>query len=304
MTAMKCEHVQTELLNLDLDGTRRERLAAVLAHVDECETCRSAMEDFDRLREHVRRLGQMGAEPPEPAGGWAGFDARLHRRVHSRARRRPAVPLSLAAAVALAICGWSLYLGVLLAGTRSTDTSSPQVELMALTPQDVQFGVHVFTQVSEVFDHRADWVLISDRESEVGLVSGGDLKAEPIGRLGPSKDELLLLRLTVRKGRDTISKADLVIVPGQDAEFKVPSSAGSEIRYRVATDPQDSRRMQVWVDLSRPGDAGRCEATLGSELEVEPGRIRSLGEVMTSSGRYEVNVGFERARMAASGTGT
>jgi hypothetical protein len=172
---------------------------------------------------------------------------------------------------------------------------------MALSPQDVETGVKVFAQVSQVFDHRTDWVLLSDRDSEVGLVSDRDSKAEPIEKTGPAKGELLLLRLTVLKGRAAISKADLVIVPGQDAEFKVSSSAGPEIRYRIATDKQDSRKIQLWVELDRPDASRRGGASLASELHVEPGQVRSAGEVVTTSGRYVVNVGFERARVAASG---
>ena len=103
------------------------------------------------------------------------------------------------------------------------------------------------------------------------------------------------------KGRVAISKADLVIVPGQDAEFKVPSATGPEIRYRIAMDKQDSRKMQLWVELGHPDASRRGGASLASELHVEPGQVRSAGEVVTTSGRYEVNVGFERARVPASG---
>ncbi len=298
---MRCEHAQAELLDLDLDETGRRRVAEFLAHVDRCEECRSAMKDYDRLRAMAAGADARGVEPREPAGGWSAFEARLRHRVYSRARRRLIIPLGLAASFTLAVVGWSLYLGALSVRTNGADTKQSPGAILALTPTDVETGVKVFSQVSQVFDHQANWVLISDTDSEVGLVSDRELEPAPTRKAEPAPQELLLLRLTVLKGHAPVSKADLVIVPGQDAEFRVPSAAGPEIRYRVAMNKQDSRKMNLRVELARPNHVHQNLASLASELQVEPGQVRSAGEVMTSTGRYEVNVGFEKAFSTALG---
>ena len=97
-----CDSVRAELLELDWDEAGRERMRTDLAHVDTCESCRSAMKDFDQIRPMVA----LPESEIEPARGWPAFEAGLSWAVGSRPPRRRSLPVALAASILLAAVGW------------------------------------------------------------------------------------------------------------------------------------------------------------------------------------------------------
>ncbi|NLE60141.1 MAG: hypothetical protein GX616_17465 [Planctomycetes bacterium] len=275
---MNCNSVRDELLQYDWDEVDRQRLTEILNHLAHCDECRSAMADFDRLRLVSRPI----ESDTEPTGGWTAFEHRLIDRMTRPRRRLGWVPPALAASLALAVVGWGLYLGS--GGTR--DQRAPSVNggevVRALTPQEIADRIEVFDQVSEVFDRRAGWVLISDQRSDMG-----------VGQTPMRQDEsLLLVRLSLLKDRSLFSNADLVIVPGQMARVSVPSHDGSVVRYQVTTSETDPRFLRLRVEVGSSNGQREGGAALATDLRLPSGKIVPAGQLVTSSGSYDVHVGI------------
>ena len=290
---MECETVQRELLHLDWDDAQRQRMIELLGHLEGCESCRSALEDFDRLR------GELAADDTEvePSGGWSAFEDRLTRPMTSRRWRWRWTPPALAASLLLAVAGWSLYLGGRgdhgpgIAGRAPAGDPPQRLRSLGFTPREVADRVEVFDEVSRDFDRRAQWVVIGDKTTDLGL---GE-QDQPVGQ------GLLLLRLTLSGDDDVASRVDLVIVPGQRAELTVPTDEGPHVRYRVNTSDGEPIRLQLWVDLIRPDGERSTMAALATDLTLEPGQVTSAGRMVTSSGRYELNVGIYRTNVGSGG---
>ncbi len=286
---MNCNSVRDELLQYDWDDVDRQRLTETLNHLADCDECRSAMADFDRLR-----LTSRPAEgDAEPAGGWAAFENRLIDRMTRPCRRFGWVPPAMAAALAMAVVGWGLYLGGSRGGDSAPDRSAPSANgtavVKALTPQEIADRVEVFDQVSEVFDHRAGWVLISDRRSDMGIGQA------PTGK-GTS---LLLVRLSLLKDQSSFSSADLVIVPGHMARVSVPSQDGALVRYQLMTSETDPKYLGLRVEVGSTNGQRDNGAVLATNLRLPSGKIVSAGQLVTSSGRYDVHVGIYEAKASS-----
>lgn len=275
---MNCEDVRRALLEQDWDESDRQRFRDALQHADDCESCQTALADFDRLRTAVRPTEFES----EPQGGWEAFDDRLTSRVLGGRRRWPVMPIALAASVVLGVAGWGLHFRDRSEPGRAIGIENGNGMIVrALTPAEIEERMQVFGQVSDVFDQRAGWVLIGDQASDLGL------RETP----APSISELLLLRLNVFRERALVSTADLVIVPGQVAELTVPSSSGPQVRYRVATGESRLNHVQFHVELAKPEQPQAAMASLTSDLSLVPGEVVSAGEMLTASGRYRVKIG-------------
>ena len=275
---LKCDSNRSELLAFDWDAADRRRIAEALAHVEKCEHCQAAMADFDRMREAL----QPAATPVEPLGGWSEFETRLRRSAVRPRRRWSPSHLALAATLVLAVTGWATVLLRDYSSPSTLATRPPDRPIVAnLTPEQVTRGVDVFDNVSQVFDHKASWVLISDADSDVGLSN------QPV----QPGDQLLLLRLALTRDKEVASAAELAIVAGQDAELSVSGPQGARVRYRIATSKTRVRDIRLVAEIGRPGDRATDAACLATSLHLEPGHVVSAGEVATSSGRYALNVG-------------
>ncbi len=49
-----CKATRRGVLDLDLTFGRRGRVRAILEHLDLCETCRRAVQDYDRITDALR----------------------------------------------------------------------------------------------------------------------------------------------------------------------------------------------------------------------------------------------------------
>ena len=272
---MRCDDVRRELLDLDLNEAGRRRVAEMPQHAERCADCRQALGDFDRLRAVVAAPDA----PDEPAGGWSAFETRMARGLRHQRWVGKQMPMALAASVLLAVAGWGLYLkGRPNNDHDSTKPSGPLA--MALSPQDVSQGVSLFDQVSNVFEHRTDWVLVSNGSSDLGVGS----KAPDTG------GKLLFVRLTLTSGRVTESTADLVIDAGRTAATKVNTLHGHTIRYQVNTSAKDPARLRIGLYLENDDIAEPEMAAIVSDLNVQPGQIMPAGNVVTPAGQYQLNV--------------
>jgi hypothetical protein len=310
---MPCDAIQQFLLDADWDAGRRREVAEILRHAEQCEECQAALRDFDALR----RACAPGDEPSsEPQGGWAAMDDRLAAAVRSRAEqvrqesgpaeaggqlplrqnpaRREHLPytwlrpiLALAAAVLIAAGGFAA--SWLLAPRPVRIVVKPAerepVRLTTLTPPEVSRAARKFRQVSQIgYEGRAGWMLVSGTESSVGIIPRG----------APLTNKVLFLRLMLRRGSDVVSDSDLMVRAGQKADLSVPMRDGQSLRYRVGTSLNDPTHLALWLDLNSPGGSEPL-AALGTNLQVEPGRMVTAGKLATSAGQYELNIEFASA---------
>ncbi|NLX21278.1 MAG: hypothetical protein GXY55_06340 [Phycisphaerae bacterium] len=275
---MECRHVQSELLEFDWSAAQRHRLTTLLTHLQTCETCQEAFEDFDRLR---TLLGMPEAHPA-PAEGWSAFEARLTGNPRFR---RPRRSIAIAASIVLIVAA-----GILLPFRRPSTAPAPaQDGPIALTRERIGEYVEVFREVSGVFNHQTQWVLLASDGCAMGL------------RDTPEADEdrLLVVRLTAMHDNTLVSTADVAILPGGSAELQVPVSDGLVLRYHLATERRELGRVQLNVEFERPGSEAVLLAGLTGDLRTEPGQVLRAGEVATPLGLYGIHVELHPAQLSA-----
>jgi hypothetical protein len=276
---MKCHEIQEKILDGEWTSTKLDEARKILDHMDNCERCRGSLVDYDRIRNCLQEPMQ---EETQPIGGWDAFEKRLS---HTPNRRNGWVVSGLVAAgMLLAFLGGRFWDRLSESPIRTIVNVEDQ-----FSPRDVSEQVAVFHHVSEVFDGKASWVVQAKGTTDVGVVSES-MKATR---------ELLLLRLAMsRKGR-TVSKADLVIVPGQAAKLSVPFENGQNLNYRISTSIGEPTGLRIWAELEqRPGQSGEVVAALATTLQIKPGEIRSAGQMVTSSGENELTVAFSKAEVS------
>ena len=312
---MHCDDVRTLLLDYGWDADERARVALVLRHLETCDACRAAFSDFDLLRGSMRTgtpaAEVAGVDAPAPPHGWDAFLEKLAsatpapRKLRLRPRPSGGRAAALAACVVLAVGAFEF--GRRTAPDRPVAHVSPatpltthggggngapaeDVFLASLTPSpaDAERQADAFEQVSDVFDHKASWLMTS-----AGGASDVGLAPEPVA----AGRSLLLLRLAVLHGGVVASDADVVIVPGQSATLTLPTSDGGVLKYRIGTSAGEPTALTLWLEV-RPPHGGEALAALATNLLVKPGERVSAGELVTTAGKYELKVGFTRTRSA------
>jgi hypothetical protein len=309
---MHCDDVRTILLDYGWDADERHRAMLVLRHMETCDACRAAFADFDALRGALRSDGpaadaEGGAAPPH---GWDAFIEKLAtapapRSLRLRPRPSGGRAAALAACIVLAACAFQFGRRTASGppvvhvppparpattsggggddGSRAEDTF-----LASLTPSatDAARQADAFERVSEVFDHKASWLMTSGGgASDVGLAT----ESAPAGR------SLLMLRLAVLHGGALASEADVVIVPGQSATLTLPTNDGGVLKYRIGTSAGEPTALTLWLEV-RPPHGGEALAALATNLLVRPGARVAAGELATTAGKYELKVGFTTTR--------
>jgi hypothetical protein len=283
-----CEHIREFLGEREWDEPARRHAAEVLDHLKTCPQCAAAAADYDRLQSILRI-----ATPGIPEGGWIAMEQRLlERTLHRRLRWPRLSALAMAASVLIAI-------GYGIARVTSTQPAAPPnlsraengttlpASDVALYPQsDAAHDAKAFHEVSDVFEHRAAWLLVGDNTSDMGLSD------QAIN--DPQK--VLLLRLTMLESGKTLSSADLAIVPGQSASLTVPGDRNTSLHYRITATAEQPTRLSVSTQLMTPKGA-EVLAALATTLRVEPGQRLSAGSMVTSSGNYELQIAFAKAEI-------
>lgn len=276
---MKCDQIRQELLRYDWDQTERQQMAECLAHLNICEECKQAFIDYDYIRSEMR-----GSESEkEPVGGWSALEERLTSHITTSPSRQIFIPGMLAASIVIAVIGWGLFLNTKQeVGPSFVD----KYVFKGLTSQEIKDQVEVFDQVSETFEGRTGWVVLANNNSDLGLT------AKPVE---PVK-QLLLLRLNVLCDGVVKSKADFMIVPGQTARLNMPVNHGTQINYQIATS-QDTKRLQLWVEVVREGGDRETLAALATDIQPETGQVIDVGEMVTAAGRYGVRLACYQANI-------
>jgi len=269
---LSCEKVRREALEWGWNRARRQEIAACLAHLDTCGPCQAAVGDYEAFK-----TAFQDETEPEPADGWEVFEQRLIGQIKPPRRGWPLMPTALAACLVLAALGWGMYFG----RERARIVASvPSPAMLANT--DVSEGVHLFRQVSSVFDDRASWVLLSNGTSDVGVAS----------EMSHSPDQLLYIRFVLTAGGKALSKAELVIVPGRSADLTLPLPNGDTVKYRLLTSAADPTLVRVSA-VVQPPDANESSASLTTRVRARPGQETFVGELQTTAGRLRFDLALQ-----------
>jgi hypothetical protein len=284
-----CENVREFLGESDWDEPARRRVAEVLEHLKACPECAAAAADFDRIRSILQT-----AAPGIPEGGWSAMEARLFDATAHRRLRWPSLSALATAALLLIAIGYGIGLAT---SNRTAATRSPSIaenrntpgtsDSVAVYPQsDAAQDAKAFHEVSDVFEHRAAWLLVGDKTSDMGLSD----------QAMNGQQKVLLLRLTMLESGKTLSSADLAIVPGQSANLVVPGDGHKTLHYRISTTAEQPTRLTISTQLTSPRGA-EVLAALATTLSVEPGQRLSAGNMVTSSGDYELQIAFANTQI-------
>ncbi len=299
---MSCDEVRQVLLDdaaNDGDGGGRSR-PDVAAHLQQCTACRAAEDDYARIRDLLQPTAHERAA--EPLGGWDAFEARLPttsrpnpaRGEGRRIGTRLGIGMGLAASLLLGIAGFEVgrWYATPPAQLASGNDSTVESQTRSTLPPHARFAaadvtrhMRAFEEVSQVFDGRASWVMLSDDATDMGLAP------QPLDGQRP---HLLLLRLTMLRENQIVSETDLAIVAGQSANLTVPIPHGRTLRYQIDTTRDQPTRLNLWVEVQTPA-GGQALAALATEMRAEPGRKVSAGRLTTAGGVFELQVDFAQA---------
>lgn len=286
---MNCDTYRQHLLQLDLSADERRATADALRHLETCADCQRAIAQYEQLQSSLKPDEQT----PEPPGGWAAFENRLLASVEPRRASWFPQTMRLAAAFLLGIL---IVEAMRLVPSHSTVPAPPSQNptiaqaTPAFTPQEIAQHAQAFNEVSQVFDRRASWVLLANNANDVGVADG------PIA----DHRKLLLIRLTMTHANEPVATSDLVIIPGQSASLTVPLQSGNSVHYEIGTTTGDSTRLSLWAELQGKGHKQALGA-LATELQVQPDEKLTAGELVTTSGAYQLKVGFSQAPVASGG---
>jgi hypothetical protein len=281
----KCDAIQTRILEFDWTPEQRDAAQQVLHHLESCDACRHAFDDYATLKAAVNPPTPDATEAT-PVGGWDAFEQRMTASI----RRKPHLPRWLAIAASLLILLTAANAWLLLRDrpnhTANFATSNPAEPAVApdMTTSSV---AQAFRTVSEAFDGRANWVMLSDGGSELGLVDQAEKPAE-----------LLVLRFVVTRGNTAVSQMHVGVIPGATVRVSVPTAGGEQLQYVIATDAANHQNITVSLAVegnnkSRPDSSGL--GSLATTLSMPFGKQTPAGKITTRDGTFDLSMTLERA---------
>jgi len=279
---MECDFVREIILEFGWDQDSRKRVMEAINHLKQCRKCQKALEDYD----HLRNI--LTPEKPDavPKGGWDEFHERILPKGRSHTRIIRFRSLATAALILL-VAGVSWWAGRLWRDTGKAPSRQEMLQQLAYTEKEVKEQVEVFRTLSEVYDRKTGWVLVSDVKSDFGLVPESSI-------LSP---EMLMLRLTMLEGSNVISMSNLVVMAGQTAELTIPFTKGRKLKYNISTTAGNPAKFTIWVEVQKENGHVSTVAALATQLQAEPGQVLSAGKLVTSAGKYELNIAFSQAKI-------
>ncbi len=301
---MSCESIQQSILDHDWDRARLEQAAALLAHIETCDSCRLALSEYDDLRAVLK------VDPEEIPGNWSGHDIELPAS-DSATLGQPArsdvrgtyFPAALAASVLVAITGWAFYWSAngtevvkkgvpapgMVAGGSDMTPPSQDVTDIRLSIKDIDRHVELFRNLNDVSESRTTWVALSGANTELGMEQAP---------LAPAKS-LVMLRFVVTRDGKEISRSDVVGVPGHSADVSIPFEGQNTLRYKLAISSQETPQLMVVTQIRTSGGPDATVAAMSTSLDVAENGQQSVGELVTDSGRYELSVGYAKQEVSS-----
>ena len=224
------------------------------------------------------------------------FEERLGSSLpHSASKRRTIRFLWPVGAVA---AGFLLTVGGFFWGSlRERATARLAIEgstivRLSISRSDIAQQMRVFAEVNQVFEGRTRWLLLTGGAADVSL---DDAAARPIMAGDPKgKERIVLLSLNLLRYGQLESTADLIIVAGKTAKIRLPMKNGTSLRYSVATSGLNPSQLGLRVEL-RSGGGAEAQASLATDLQLQPDRGTSAGQLIVPGGRYDVKVLYASA---------
>jgi hypothetical protein len=200
--------------------------------------------------------------------------------------------LALAVTAVVAATGWWMYLssphgrnqGVVQQPAPQDDWSD---ESLRLTAADIDHGLNLYRNVSEVVEGRAGWVAVGAETTELGVATS------PVAVRG----SLVLLRLSMTRDGKVASNTDLAMLPGQTVELSVPLENRQILRYKIKTNGTTARRVSVWAEVHDAARQDQTVAALATNLSPKHGQVIRAGKLQTSEGGYELAMAFAEQEM-------
>jgi hypothetical protein len=279
MIPMLCESHQQLLAEIGFDPDQRRRLADALAHLENCEQCRAAVAESDRL---AAVLGSGGGDEEIPSAGWENFENKLTdtvARASTGGRPRKWTRFTLALAASLLIGSVGLIAG-LSAWFRASPVAPGNETVAHLTDAEISQRTRAFTEINHVFDGRTGWVLISGAQSDMGLLPKGAAEDQ----------RPLLVRLDLSRQGQFVCKADVMIVAGQTADVTLPTGSGS-LRCSLGTSAADAAILTLRAEV-RAEAKQELEALLSTTIRLKGKHPIPVGQLVTPSGVYDLKVLF------------
>jgi hypothetical protein len=281
---MSCEMVREFLLQEDWDAARRSQAIVFLRHLEHCAACEAVMRDFDEIR-----LVMEPARPSEPTGGWEAMQRRLVSPIPLGRPHWLGPVLAMAASVLLAFAAFEVGRNhsVRSDKTVATNKINPVEPATFISPREVSHEVQAFRAVSEVYDGHAGWMMVSKNSSDVGML------AEPAS----SNSRMLILRLGLWQGDESISNADLVVLAGQRADLTLPLPSGRSLHYCIGTSTDEPTQLTLSLEMKAPGGDTPL-AALATTVRIQAGQKLSAGKLSTTAGEYELKIDFAGGEVA------
>ncbi len=286
-----CENNREIILDLDTDAQRRQQIRQALQHLDECEYCAAALKDFDRMRAVMAQ-----SAPGVPDGGWEAMAERLTARPPPIRSRSHFHLMRIAAVVLVAMTGFLIggwFTNRTLRQHALTETiqvaadSSP----FAYPMSDRTLQATAFDRMSEVYDHRAEWMMLGDHVSDVGI---SDTAIAP-------QQTLILMRLTLLQLGRIVSRADVAILPGQSARLSFGGQRDIQLEYHISTSSDHPIRLAIWTSVA---DAtGQSYGALATTYDPPSPNI-GLRPLVTTIGSFQLKVSLGSAQLPTSSSGS
>jgi len=270
-----CDAARSKLLDLDVPSHEHASLLATLRHVETCTDCQAAMAEYDWIR------ATLAPRDVQPISDTAA-PTQLKMPPHNRWRIATRSAAVAAGVLIAAVIGFALG--------HHDRPSEPTAVAATFSPGEVSRQAAAFSEVSAAFDHRADWVLVSDSAADVGLAN----TPQP-----QTQNGVLLLRLTVARrrgsGEKPASVADLAILPGRTARLSLPFPGGRTLQYDVSAGKGVPTRIMLRAELlAGDGHSSESLAALATTLDLNPDTAASAGRFVTGTNEYEVSIAFSK----------
>jgi hypothetical protein len=229
-----------------------------------------------------------------PTGGWEAFGQRLQAAV-ANCHRRPQLNdissrwiTTTAALAASLLLAWGTFrLGRQEAPGRLAQPVTPGQPLAAtvasLDRGYIEEKAHLFAIMQQYCGGQLTSLQVSNSNTQ------NDAGA-PLG--GPVRD-VLIVRLNLGRGNDTVSQDDVMIVPGTKTSIDVATRDGPPLHYEIETSATDPTQLRIRVELPNrdsSGKAGAIAAMLGTHIRVKPFADVAAGRLVTPTGAYDLTV--------------